>query len=136
MPKFTDIVKVDDRGRIVIPGSTRKLLKLLPGTKLMMVVEEEKNEIVMTPFLGNAARPIKMRIVMNDKKGSLAEIASIISSMGINMMYTEVHSIQSGKAEWTAIADIAGAREGLTPGEIKQKILECDVAVEADISDY
>ncbi|HME52269.1 MAG TPA: hypothetical protein VKM55_08625 [Candidatus Lokiarchaeia archaeon] len=137
MTKFTELVKVDDRGRIVIPGSTRKVMKLATGTKLLMEVDDENNEIKLTPFLGQDAKPVKMRILMSDVQGALAKITGVIGEMGINLLYEEAHVVRKGvQAEWDAIADLATINEPLDLDQIKERILATQVALDVSIQKY
>ncbi|MHA1684760.1 MAG: ACT domain-containing protein [Promethearchaeota archaeon] len=134
MAKFSEIVKIDDRGRIVIPGSTRKIMKLAPGTKLLMNVDEERNQIILTPFLGVDVKPIGIRIVMKDKKGALAHVATAISELGINLLLGEAHIVSKGKqAEWSIIADLSTV-ENIALEEIKDKIINSGGADEVEFS--
>jgi bifunctional DNA-binding transcriptional regulator/antitoxin component of YhaV-PrlF toxin-antitoxin module len=137
MTKFTELVKVDDRGRIVIPGSTRKVMKLVTGTKLLMEVDDENNEIKLKPFLGQDVKPVKIRLLMTDEKGALAKITTVIGEMGINLLYEEAHVVRKGvQAEWEAIADLATITEPLDVDQIKERILDTKVAIDVMIEKY
>ena len=137
MTRFTEVVKVDDRGRIVIPGSTRKVMKLASGTRLMMMVDDEKSEIRLTPFIDQSAKPVQIRVLMSDTQGALAKIAAAIGDMGINLIYEEAHVLRKGvQAEWQVIADLAPMKEALTLEQIKARILATKVAQEVEIQKY
>ena len=137
MTRFTEVVKVDDRGRIVIPGSTRKVMKLNSGTKLMMMVDDEKNEIRLTPFIDQNAKPVQMRVIMADTQGALAKITAAVGDMGINLLYEEAHVLRKGvQAEWQAIADLAPMKEVLSLEQVKARILDTKVAQEVEIQKY
>ncbi len=137
MTKFSEIVKVDDRGRIVIPGSTRKVMKLVPGAKLMMLVDDEENEIRLTPFIDPNANPVQIRIIMSDKQGALAKITAVVGDMGINLLYEEAHVLKKGvQAEWQAIADLAPMKESLSLEQIKARVLATKVAEKVEIQKY
>ena len=43
--KQTEVVKIDSRGRIVIPRTMRRSLGLKEDAKIMMIYEDEKSEI-------------------------------------------------------------------------------------------
>ncbi len=137
MTRFSEVVKVDDRGRIVIPGSTRKVMKLASGTKLMMLVDDEANEIRLTPFIDQNANPVQMRIIMADTQGALAKITAAIGDMGINLLYEEAHVLRKGvEAEWQAIADLAPMKEALSMEQVKARILATKVAHQVEIQKY
>lgn len=134
MAKFSEVVKIDDRGRIVIPGSTRKVMKLNPGTKLLMNVDEERNQIIMTPFLGSDVKPVKIRILMKDQKGALAHVATAISDLGINLLLGEAHIVSKGlHAEWSIVADLSTSGD-MSLEEIKEKIIDSGGAEEVEFS--
>ncbi|MHA1792647.1 MAG: ACT domain-containing protein [Promethearchaeota archaeon] len=133
MAKFSEVVKVDDRGRIVIPGVTRKVLKLRPGTKLLMTVDDESNQIIMVPFLGKDSHPIKIRILMKDQSGSLAKIATVISELGINLLFGEARIIRKGVyAEWTIVADLGSSEDETSLEAIKERIMKSEAAIEVE----
>lgn len=135
--QFSEVVKVDDRGRIVIPGSTRKVMKLTSGTKLMMLVDDEKNEIKLTPFIDQNANPVQLRVLMSDTQGALAKITAAIGEMGINLLYEEAHVLRKGvQAEWQAIADLAPMKEQLGIDQVKARIMATKVAQQVDIQKY
>nr|MDO8116935.1 hypothetical protein [Candidatus Sigynarchaeota archaeon] len=137
MVKIREIVKIDDRGRIVIPGSTRKVMKIGPGTNLLMIADDSKNEIMLTPFLGQDAKPVKMQIIMRDQQGALAKIAQIIGDLGINLLSEEAHILKKGEqAEWMVIADLATMKSIRTLEQIKQEILESGVVDDVVLEMY
>jgi AbrB family looped-hinge helix DNA binding protein len=137
MTRFSEVVKVDDRGRIVIPGSTRKVMKLASGTKLMMLVDDEANEIRLTPFIDQNANPVQMRVIMADTQGALAKITAAVGDMGINLLYEEAHVLRKGvEAEWQAIADLAPMKEALSMEQVKARILATKVAHKVEIQKY
>ncbi len=137
MVKIREIVKIDDRGRIVIPGSTRKVMKIGPGTNLLMIADDSNNEITLTPFLGNDAKPVKMQIIMRDQQGALAKIAQIIGDLGINLLSEEAHILKKGEqAEWMVIADLATMKASRTLEQIRQEIMESGVVDDVVLEKY
>ncbi|MEX2757315.1 MAG: hypothetical protein Q6365_018200 [Candidatus Sigynarchaeota archaeon] len=109
----------------------------MSGAKLMMFVDDEKNEIRLTPFIDPNANPVQMRVIMADKQGALAKITAVIGEMGINLTYEEAHILRKGEqAEWQAIADLAPMKESLSLEEIKARILATKVALEVEIQKY
>jgi len=112
-------------------------MKLVSGTKLMMTVDDEKNEIKLTPFLGSEAKPVQMRIAMADTQGALAKIAAVIGDMGINLLYEEAHVVRKGvQAEWLVIADLATMKENLSSDQIVERIKASKVALDVEIQKY
>ena len=137
MPKYSEIVKIDDRGRIVIPGATRKIMKLTPGTNLLMTVDDETNQITLTPFMGNETKPIRIRIVLKDQKGALAKVATVLSEIGINLLLGEAHIIRKGVyAEWSIVADLGTAENEVSLEDLKEQIIKSGGAVEVEFHEF
>lgn len=114
-------------------------MRLATGTKLLMEVDvdDEKNEIKLTPFLGPDAKPVKIHVVMADVQGALARITAAIGEMGINLLYEEAHVVRKGvQAEWDAVADIAAINESLDLDQIKERILASKVALDVTIQKF
>ncbi|MEM1644368.1 MAG: AbrB/MazE/SpoVT family DNA-binding domain-containing protein [Ignisphaera sp.] len=47
---FTEVIKVDAKGRITIPAYVRLLLDVNEGSKVLMSVDEEKGAIILRAF--------------------------------------------------------------------------------------
>lgn len=136
MTKIIEVVNIDDRGRIVIPGSARKMMKVVPNTKLLMTVDDQANEITLVPFLGTDSKPMRMRIKFSDERGSLARIATSISDLGINLLVGEAHFIRKGvHAEWNIIGDLATMDEEKSLEEIKEHIMK-EGAIEVEFKKF
>ncbi|MCP4761653.1 MAG: hypothetical protein GY870_07715 [archaeon] len=104
--KETEILKLDKRGRIVIPRIMRKSLALTENTQLMAISDSDKMEIRIIPLqLYDDKVFIKMKIRLVDEPGSLARIASTFANLGLSLVYTETVIIKRGvEAEWTVIS--------------------------------
>jgi hypothetical protein len=112
-------------------------MKLASGTKLMMLVDDEKNEIRLTPFIDQNANPVQIRVIMSDTQGALAKITAAIGDMGINLLYEEAHVLRKGvQAEWQAIADLAPMKETLSLEQVKARIAATKVAQQVEIQKY
>ena len=104
--KHTEILKVDSRGRIVIPRSMRKSLGLGENAQIMAISDSENKEIKLIPLpFTNEGSFMKIQIFINDESGSLARIASIFGELGLSLLYGETVVIKKGEqAEWTVIS--------------------------------
>ena len=108
-------------------------MKLNPGAKLMMSVDDSKNEIILTPFLGEDIEPIKLRVEMNDHAGAMNNILEVFTELGLNLIQSEAHVLRKDIAEMVAIADLNTMDEKLALQDIKKKILENKDAIKVDI---
>lgn len=102
----TYLLKIDDRGRILIPQAVRDLMGLRPQSDTVGTYNPEKNVFILMPVRqgGNLVR-IVFRI--SDKPGSLAKVANSLASLGINLVATSSTTLVPGElAEWEVIADV------------------------------
>jgi AbrB family looped-hinge helix DNA binding protein len=104
--KETEILKLDKRGRIVIPRIMRKSLGLTENSQLMAISDSDSKEIRIIPLqLVDDQVYIKLKITITDKSGSLARIANAFGNHDISLVYGETVVVKKGvEAEWTVIA--------------------------------
>jgi len=105
MPK-TYLIKIDDRGRILIPQAVRDLMWLRPQSETVGTYDPEKNVFTLMPARqgGNYVRIV---FKISDQPGSLAKVANSLASSGINLVATSSTTLVPGKlAEWEVIADV------------------------------
>ncbi|MGQ9478767.1 MAG: hypothetical protein ACUVQ0_01935 [Thermoproteota archaeon] len=106
MPK-TYLLKIDDRGRILIPQAVRDMMGLRPHSETVGTYDSEKNVFTLMPV---KARGNFVRIVfkISDQPGSLAKVANSLASAGVNLIATSSTTLVPGKlAEWEVIADVS-----------------------------
>lgn len=104
--KYTENLKVDSRGRIVIPRSMRKSLGLVENSQIMAISDSETKEIKLIPLpFSENGNYMKMQIIIPDTSGSLAKIAAVFAEMNLSLIYGETVIIKKGEeAEWTVIS--------------------------------
>lgn len=106
MPK-TYLLKIDDRGRILVPQAVRDMMGLRPQSETLGTYDSEKNIFTLMPVRqrGNFVRIV---FKISDQPGSLAKVANSLASSGINLMATSSTTLIPGKlAEWEVIADVS-----------------------------
>jgi len=120
---MNSIVKLDTRGRLVIPNEYRETLDLKEGDNVLLSFDTKTNTITISPIYGKSKDLIQIQIEFGDTPGCLAKIADKIAKMKIDLIMTESKSSQRGKkARWDIIADIS--RCSFSINEIKQKIIQ------------
>ncbi|NHV98825.1 MAG: hypothetical protein HA496_04165 [Thaumarchaeota archaeon] len=105
MPK-TYLLKIDDRGRILIPQAVRDLMGLRPQSETVGTYDSERNVFTLMPVRqgGNFVRIV---FKISDQPGSLAKVANSLAASGINLVATSSTTLVPGKlAEWEVIADV------------------------------
>lgn len=116
-----EIVRIDSRGRIILPSSIRDSIGLPKGMYTMLIADLDKKEVRITPFADPEAKLIEFSIELLDVPGALARVAAILAEHKVDLLSTESRTLRRGNlAEWHAIADVSKCSCGLQ--ELKQKI--------------
>jgi AbrB family looped-hinge helix DNA binding protein len=120
---MNSIIRLDTRGRLVIPTEFRESLDLKQGDEVLMSLDTKTNTIVISPIYGKQNDLVRLEIEFSDAPGSLAKIAETIAKINIDLVMTESKSFQRGKkARWFIIADITKCPYGMN--EIKKTLLQ------------
>lgn len=83
-----ETVKVDSKGRITIPSAIRELFNIREGMYLLMIADRNSKEIKLVP-LPIAAQLLKLRLIVEDRTGVLAEITRFLASRNIDIVSTK-----------------------------------------------
>lgn len=117
------IIRLDTRGRLVIPNEFRETLDLKEGDEVLLSVDTKTNTLVISPIYGKQNDLVKIEIEFGDDPGSLAKIAETLAKIKIDLVMTESKSFQRGKkARWFIIADLTNCPYGMN--EIKKTLLQ------------
>lgn len=117
------MVKVDSKGRILVPLAIRDVVKLREGAYVTLVADPERREITIVPLADPSVRVAELRIEMPDVPGSLATIAKLLADVNIDLLASESRTLERGKlAEWRIIADVS--KSGHSLKEIGKKLKE------------
>lgn len=120
---MNSIIKLDTRGRLVIPNEFREILNLKEGDEVLISLDSKTDTLTISPTYGEPKNLIKIEIEFSDIPGCLAKIAEKIAKMKIDLVMTESKSSQRGKkARWDIIADISKCSYSLN--EIRQLLLQ------------
>jgi len=127
------IVKLDTRGRLVIPNEFREALDLKEGDTVLLTLDRNSNTISISPVYGNQNDLVNINLLFGDFPGGLAVIAEKLAELKVDLIMTESKSFQRGeKARWDIIADIS--RTGLNPGQIQKILIETKQVESASVS--
>lgn len=83
-----ETVKVDSKGRITIPAAIRELFDIREGMYLLMVADRNSKEIKLVP-LPISAQLVKIRLVVEDRTGVLADITKFLASRSVDIISTK-----------------------------------------------
>lgn len=130
---MNSIVRLDTRGRLVIPNEFREPLNLKEGDEVLLSLDQKTDTITISPISGTPKDIVKMEIEFGDTPGCLARLAQKIADMNIDLVMTESKSSQRGKtARWTIIADLSKC--SYSANEIKQTLLQSGLAESMSIT--
>lgn len=120
---MNSIIRLDTRGRLVIPNEFREHLDLKEGDEVLMSLDSKTDTLTISPIYGEPKDLVKMEIEFGDTPGCLAKIAQKIADLKIDLVMTESKSSQRGKkARWNIIADISKCSR--STNEIKQVLMQ------------
>jgi AbrB family looped-hinge helix DNA binding protein len=129
---MNSIIKLDTRGRLVIPNEFRETLDLKEGDNVLVSLDAKTNTISISPIYGEDSYLIKLEVKFGDKPGSLAKIATLLANLKIDLILTESKSFERGtKARWDVIADIS--KSNLSIPEIKNELIDSGFVEDASI---
>ncbi len=98
-------VKVDSKGRIIIPSSFRDVLGIKFGENIVAQLDKKNSRLILFPI---QKKTKKMSIILGDAPGSLAKTAMILAKNKVDLVYTESRSSKRNKeAEWFIVADFS-----------------------------
>jgi AbrB family looped-hinge helix DNA binding protein len=104
------VVKVDSKGRILIPLHTRNSLGIEEGTEMIMVPDDENGHFKMLPISKNSTAEIK---VMLEALSSFASVADTLSANAFNIILSESKRVGEELTEWKIIVDLADKNNGI-----------------------
>ena len=121
--RLSEVVRIDERFRIVIPKTIRESLGLIQGMYLLVNSDVDTREIRIIPFADPKAKTLNIIITMKDFPGSLALIANTLASLKIDLLLGESRILQrKKKAQWFIIADILNCEKNLQ--DIKETLIK------------
>ena len=106
--KETEILKIDSRGRIVIPRSMRKALGLKENSHIMLISDSEENELRIIPLPFSEDQTfMRIKVIIPDTPGALSQVSKVFGELGLSLLYGQTVVIKKGKtAEWSVISPI------------------------------
>ncbi|MCD6410163.1 MAG: ACT domain-containing protein [Candidatus Verstraetearchaeota archaeon] len=132
MEVLSEIARVDAKGRITIPSKAREYLGLTEGSYVVLTLYPERKEIVVSPLSVAGSEVVEFKISIEDRPGSLAEVARILGNLNIDLALTHSRTVRKGElAEWVAVADISQCEKSLE--EIKKALLKSAVVKDVQI---
>ncbi len=124
----TEVVKIDEKGRVLIPSSFRDFLGIKAESEVLLTLDESQRAVVISPTSEKSL--VLIKILMSDAPGSLSRLASVLTSQGVDLVSSESHSVSRGKeAEWRVVCSAASVKDAA----LLKKLLLRDGAVSVEI---
>ena len=112
-------IKVDSKGRIVLPLGFRTTLGIKEGDYIFASIDEVNSAIIVSPL--TEKKPFVMDIVMADKPGTLAKLATVLAENKVDLISSRTHSlIRQKEAAWHVICVFRGATKAKVRSALKK----------------
>ncbi|MEM3550412.1 MAG: AbrB family transcriptional regulator, partial [Candidatus Bathyarchaeia archaeon] len=70
--RISEIVRIDNRGRVTLPSTLREAVGLSEGMFVMLVADIEDKNVKILPFADPEAKLVEFHITIRDIPGALA----------------------------------------------------------------
>ncbi len=121
--RFSEVVKVDSKGRVTIPLVIREALNIVEGMTIILVADAEKKEIVLTPLPVESEKLIEIKVELQDVPGALAKAVERLAALNVDQITTQCTTVKRGEyAECIIIADLSKSDKNLD--EVKEELLK------------
>ena len=134
--KLTALVKVDSKGRVTIPQAIRQAIGIEPGMVMLLIGDLDRKELFISPLISESAENIYyIELNLKDKPGALAQAASALAELGIDIIASKCTSIIRGEEGMCVIvADFSSTKVG--EEGVRRKLEELDVVLQVKIKRF
>ncbi|MCK4714801.1 MAG: AbrB/MazE/SpoVT family DNA-binding domain-containing protein [Candidatus Aenigmarchaeota archaeon] len=123
------IVKVDSKGRVLIPVDIRSGMGIEEGTRIIVVPDGDNGHFKMTPIVKNKTAEVK---VMLRELSSMASVADALSANSFNVIISESRMLDKKLTEWKILVDMSERNNGVET--LKDIISHVDGVKSLDVS--
>ncbi len=106
-----NIVRVDSKGRILIPVNFRSQMGVEEGTEMIIVPDEENHHFKILPIPKD--KTAEVRFQLSDYPGNLASISDVLSANDFRIFMSESKRMDEELMEWKIIVDLTGHSKGV-----------------------
>jgi bifunctional DNA-binding transcriptional regulator/antitoxin component of YhaV-PrlF toxin-antitoxin module len=104
------LVKLDSKGRILIPISFRKKMGIRPDSELILFHGKERNGIKVMPICDKSAT--KCTVTLSDSPGGLSGVMGVLEMLNVGVLMSESRNFMgNGASEWTFVLDTSQASD-------------------------
>ncbi len=126
----SNIVRIDQKGRVLLPKHIRGFLKAEDGTEVVLIPDNESGHVKVVPLIND--KTMELRFVIKDFPGSLATVAETLAKSGIDIIMSESKTLMKGKfAEWDVIVDTSNYNDGVE--KIREELLSNNIIKKMEV---
>jgi len=127
-----DIIKIQENGRIEIPEDIAVEIGVVKGAYFLVEANERSKEISFERIAVPGKNLAELTLILEDRPGSLADVALELGNNNINILFNESDEIESTNlAALVALLDISQSRIAIE--EIKNHLKQMKVVREVQI---
>ncbi|MBI5332551.1 MAG: hypothetical protein HZB65_03190 [Candidatus Aenigmarchaeota archaeon] len=122
--KGMNIIRLDSKGRVLIPSYIRKEIGMIENSEIIIV--RDQDEIKLFPlYKGMNA---KMKLILRNVPGALAIVSNIIAKHDCNIIVSHSVPLEKDLAEWSAILQAKNTellpklKKTLTDSEVVERV--------------
>ncbi|MBU7032390.1 MAG: ACT domain-containing protein [Theionarchaea archaeon] len=130
--KVYDIIKIQENNVIRIPDDIGIEIGMVKGSYFLVEADERAKEISFERIAVPGKNLAELSLVLEDKPGSLADVALELGNNNINILFNESDEIESTNlAALVAVLDISHAR--ITMEELRSHLKTMTVVRDVEI---
>ena len=127
-----DIIKIQENGRIEIPEDIAVEIGVVKGAYFLVEANERSKEISFERIAVPGKNLAELTLILEDRPGSLADVAQELGNNNINILFNESDEIESTNlAALVALLDISQSRIPIE--EIRNHLKQMKVVREVQI---
>ncbi len=104
------IVKVDSKGRVLIPANVRSGMHIEEGTQIIVMPDGENGHFRMTPIVKGRTAEVRMGL---EDLSSMASVADALSSNSFSIILSESRRVDARLTEWKMLVDMSDRNDGV-----------------------
>ena len=119
-----NLIKIDSKGRILIPASVRKSMSIEPDTEIVLMPRKDGKGVSIMPISDKNAAKCKVQI-SNSMRG-LSNVMEVMEMLNVGVLMSQSRNMMgNGTSEWTFILDTSKSDEGSSELEERLSALAC-----------
>ena len=119
-----NLIKIDSKGRILIPASVRKKLDIRVDSELVLIPGKDGKGVSMMPISDRNAAKCKVEI--SDSMRGLSNVMEVMDLLNVGVLMSQSSNLTgNGTSEWTFILDTSKSESDIQKLEERLSALSC-----------